>query len=277
MTDKLNNIKELVNEGFLEFHFYSYSNGSIHHEFFVFDNIVKEWSHDSYLIEESEITKFGLYDEYNLNEYLVTSSERVVRDNVFEDDIICRINKMYDSNDIILKISSKDILLDFMSRKNAFKDTFLYAVNNNLSFKEKNKRDNFIQVNNSNLLHFRFKDNFEKWVKLVADMYDLEIVNLELLKKYLIDIKEYHSSEPQCSNVVDYFAFNIINGYIYKISSGYDDQKGMGMPYVDIIKTYNPKDFLSLSEEEMKVDYREITEITWNSSLSSVFNDGIPF
>lgn len=137
MANELSNIRELINKGFLEFHFYSYSEDSIYHEFFVFDNYIKEWSHDTYWIEESEITKFELYDENNLNEYLASNSERIVEDNVSEDNIISRIHKIYNLNDIILKTSSEDILVDFMSKKNTFKNTFLYAVNNNLSSKEK--------------------------------------------------------------------------------------------------------------------------------------------
>lgn len=131
MKNTLSNIKGLIDGGFTEFHLYSYSDGSIYHEFFGFDNICKEWSHDIYSIDESEITKFDLYDEHNLNEYLVSNSERIVEDCVSRDEIISRIHKKHDLCEIVLKVSSRDILLDFMSRKNKFEDTFIYAVNNN--------------------------------------------------------------------------------------------------------------------------------------------------
>lgn len=254
MKNTLSNIRGLINGGFTEFHLYSYSEDGVHHEFFAFDKIIKEWSHDIYSIEESEIEKFQLYNEDNLNQYLVNDSERMVEDNVNEDDIISRICKKHRSCEVLLKTSSKDILKDFMSKKSKFENTFLYAVNPNQRYKLEYKEQGlgvFSGDKYLTLFYFNFEDNFKKWIKLVSSIYNIEIPQSELLEKCLTEVKVYNTDGPQRFDSSDYFAFDAVNGYIYKMSSGYDDQSSMGRNYIDIVETYKPKEYISLSEKEM--------------------------
>lgn len=129
MKNTLKNIRGLINRGFREFHLYSCSDESIHHEFFSYDKIFKDWSYDIYGIEYSEITKFDLYNEDNLNEYLVASSERIVEYNLSEEDILSRICSDSSINKVILETSSKNILKDFMSVESKEESVLLYAVN----------------------------------------------------------------------------------------------------------------------------------------------------
>ena len=155
----IENILKLIGLEAKEFFLYSYSNKTIYHEYFATDKYSNGWCHDIYEIDEDAISKYGLYNGDNLNEYL-TSSERDIEDDISKEDILSRIYNSSKGCSIILVNNTKDILEHFMKNKDNFNNQVLYAIisKNNL---DNNIQEEYGEENNKRcqLLHI---DNKEK-------------------------------------------------------------------------------------------------------------------
>lgn len=288
MRNTTENISKLIGAEVKEFLLYSYSDKSIYHEYFATDKYSNSWCHDIYEIDEDAISEYGLYNEDNLNEYL-TSLERDIEDDIHKEDILSRIYNSSKDCSIILINSAKDILEHFMKNKDNFNNQVLYAIipinnlENNITEEckeENNKRCQFLRIDNEEkcLYYFNFKDNFDKWIEIISSKYSINLSKYQIdsLKEYLTETKEYESEGLQCFDSFDYFAFDINNGYIYKMSTGYDEESCMGKCYIDVIKSYSPNEYILLSDKEKVLSYVEHNCIE-NNEINFNINDGIPF
>ena len=127
MKNTTKSISKLITSEVIEFFLYSYNNKLIHHEYFAKDKYSNNWCHDIYDINEDTISEYELYEENNLNEYLI-NSDRNVEDDISENDIISRVYNSSKNCSIIVKDNTNDILEHFMKNKDKFDNKVLYAI-----------------------------------------------------------------------------------------------------------------------------------------------------